>query len=70
MKELVASAGGRWRLLYFPAERGELLRRLARRNERADANALAVTPQALADFAARFEVPRGEGEEVIRPGRS
>lgn len=69
MKELVASAGGRWRLLYFPAEHDELLRRLARRNERRDANALAVTPQALADFAARFEVPHDEGEEIVRLGR-
>ncbi|MEW2128684.1 ATP-binding protein [Streptomyces sp. NPDC007259] len=69
MKELVASAGGRWRLLYFPAEHDELLRRLARRNERRDANALAVTPQALADFVARFEVPHDEGEENVRLGR-
>ncbi|MCO6704295.1 ATP-binding protein [Streptomyces sp. CHA1] len=68
MKELVESAGGRWRLLYFPVERAELLRRLAERNEREDANALVVTPEALDDFFARFEAPQGEGEEIVEPG--
>ncbi|MER5356199.1 ATP-binding protein [Kitasatospora sp. NPDC002551] len=68
LKELVESAGGRWRLLYFPVGRDELLRRLAERNERGDANSLLVTPEALGDFFARFEVPRGEGEEIVEPG--
>ncbi|MDH6119369.1 putative kinase [Kitasatospora sp. GAS204A] len=69
MKKLVESAGGRWRLLYFPVERDELLRRLTERNRRGDANALIVTPEALDDFFARFEVPQGEGEEIVEPGR-
>ena len=68
MKELVESAGGRWRLLYFPVGRAELLRRLEERNRRGDANALLVTSAALDDFIARFEAPHGEGEEVIEPG--
>lgn len=68
MKELVESAGGRWRLLYFPVERDELLRRLAERNEREDANALVVTPEALDDFFARFEAPQSEGEEIVESG--
>ncbi|WP_338671553.1 ATP-binding protein [Streptomyces sp. SCSIO 30461] len=68
MKELVESAGGRWRLLYFPVVRDELLRRLAERNDREDANALVVTPEALDDFFARFEAPQGEGEEIVEPG--
>ncbi|MFD4787543.1 AAA family ATPase [Streptomyces sp. NPDC058459] len=68
MKELVEAAGGRWRLLYFPVEREELLRRLAERNEREDANALVVTPEALDDFFARFEKPQDEGEEIVEPG--
>ncbi|MEU1290255.1 ATP-binding protein [Kitasatospora sp. NPDC005856] len=68
MKELVESAGGRWRLLYFPVDRDELLRRLAERNRRGDANALIVTPEALDDFFARFEAPQGEGEEIVEPG--
>lgn len=29
-KQFVEHAGGRWRLLYFPADRDELLRRLTR----------------------------------------
>ncbi|MFE4514855.1 AAA family ATPase [Kitasatospora sp. NPDC056783] len=69
MKSLVESAGGRWRLLYFPVGRDELLRRLAERNRRGDANALIVTPEALDDFFARFEVPQGEGEEIVEPNR-
>ncbi|MEU6312237.1 ATP-binding protein [Streptomyces sp. NPDC047014] len=67
MKQLVEAAGGRWRLLYFPVGREELLRRLEERNRREDANALFVSPEALDDFFARFEVPQGEGEEVIAP---
>lgn len=65
MKQLVESAGGRWKLLYFPVTRGALLHRLAERNERGDANALMVTPEALDDFFTRFEEPQGEGEEVV-----
>ncbi|MGW2112552.1 AAA family ATPase [Streptomyces sp. NPDC001948] len=67
MKEPVESAGGRWRLLYLPVGRDELLRRLAERNERGDANSLLVTPQALDDFFGRFEEPQGEGEEIAEP---
>ncbi|MFB8040489.1 ATP-binding protein [Streptomyces hydrogenans] len=68
MKTLVEAAGGRWRLLYFPVARDELLRRLAERNVRGDANSLVVTPEALDDFFARFEEPQGEGEEIVEPG--
>ncbi|MFG2415109.1 ATP-binding protein [Streptomyces goshikiensis] len=67
MKQLVETAGGRWRLLYFPVGREELLRRLEERNRREDANALFVSPEALNDFFTRFEAPQGEGEEVIAP---
>ncbi|MEU6680971.1 ATP-binding protein [Streptomyces sp. NPDC046925] len=56
-KKTVESAGGRWILVYLPVAKEELLRRLAERNERADANALTVTPSALDDFFARFEAP-------------
>ncbi|MEU3904092.1 ATP-binding protein [Streptomyces goshikiensis] len=65
MKDVVQAAGGRWRLLYFPVGRDELLRRLTERNERGDANALMVTEQALDDFIARFDESQGEGEEII-----
>jgi predicted kinase len=67
-KNLVQEAGGQPRLLYFPAPRDELLRRLEARNRREDANALTVTPEALQDFVDRFEVPHDEGEEIIPPG--
>jgi predicted kinase len=67
-KKLIEEAGGRPRLLYFPVPREELLRRLRERNRREDANALAVTPEALDDFCARFESPQDEGEEIVEPG--
>ncbi|MFG2693149.1 AAA family ATPase [Kitasatospora sp. NPDC048407] len=67
-KKLVSEAGGRWRLLYFPVPKGELLRRLQERNRREDANALTVTAGALDDFYERFDVPEGEGEEIVEPG--
>jgi predicted kinase len=68
-KQLVEHAGGRWRLLYFPVHRNELLRRLAARNHRADANALTVTVHMLDDFIARFEPPSDEGEEIMGGAR-
>lgn len=64
-KKLVEEAGGRWRLLYFPVPREELLRRLQERNRRSDANALTVTEAALDDFYARFEPPHDEREEIV-----
>ena len=64
-KKLVEDAGGGWRLIYLEVDRAELLRRLGERNLRADANALKVTPEALDEFYARFDEPRGEGEEVV-----
>ncbi|AUG81394.1 hypothetical protein CFP65_6754 [Kitasatospora sp. MMS16-BH015] len=67
LKAVVEATGGRWRLLYFPVGRGELLRRLAERNRRGGANALPVTAADLDDFIGRFEVPVGEGEEIVGP---
>ncbi|MEY9839574.1 AAA family ATPase [Streptacidiphilus sp. EB103A] len=66
-KKLVEEVGGSWRLLYFPVPREELLRRLAERNLRQDANSLAVSEAALDDFYRRFEVPHDEGEETVDP---
>lgn len=66
-KKLVEGAGGRWRLIYLKVEKAELLRRLGQRNERTDANALTVSPEALDEFYARFDEPSGEGEEVLTP---
>ncbi|QSY49855.1 ATP-binding protein [Streptomyces griseocarneus] len=67
-KKLVEAAGGRWRLVYLPIEKDELLRRLATRNEREDANALTVSPQALDDFFARFEPPADDEQAVVYTG--
>jgi len=65
-KRLVERAGGRWRLLYFPVDRHELLRRLTERSHRDDANALTVTTHMLDEFTARFQPPSNEGEEIIQ----
>ncbi|MFF2923335.1 hypothetical protein ACFVTP_13180 [Streptomyces celluloflavus] len=45
-----------------------MLRRLTERNLRADANALAVTAEALDDFFARFEPPGDDEMALIYPG--
>ncbi|MYS42568.1 AAA family ATPase [Streptomyces sp. SID5998] len=63
-QQAAREAGGHPVVVYLPADRDELLRRLAGRNQREDANALTVTPEALDDFFARFDVP-AEDEEVI-----
>lgn len=64
-KTLVEGHGGRWELLYFKADPDVLRRRLAARNLRADANALRISDDMLADFIARFEEPTGEDETVL-----
>ena len=66
-KKLIEDAGGRWRLIYLKVEKDELLRRLEIRNQRSDANALAVPPNELEEFCARFDEPDGEGEEIVTP---
>ncbi|MFD6341734.1 ATP-binding protein, partial [Streptomyces sp. NPDC060210] len=55
-------------LVHLPAGRDELLRRLTERNRRADANALAVTPEALDDFLARYEPPGADENPIAYPG--
>ncbi|TQF04586.1 ATP-binding protein [Kitasatospora acidiphila] len=67
-KKAVETAGGRWLLVYLPVERAELLRRLEQRNQRVDANALTVTPDALDDFFARFEAPIESEDAVLYDG--
>ncbi|MEV4506636.1 AAA family ATPase [Streptomyces klenkii] len=67
-KKLVEAAGGRWRLVYLPVDRDKLLRRLADRNRREDANALTVTASALDDFFARFEPPAHHEHAIIHAG--
>jgi predicted kinase len=64
----VEHAGGRPLPVYLPVAKAELLRRLEQRNQRADANALTVTPEALEDFFARFEPPGSDENVVINTG--
>lgn len=64
-KAIVEAAGGRWRLVYFDVPPEELRRRLRARRARDDADAFPVSDELLARFLAGFEVPRGEGEEVV-----
>ncbi|MCX4766081.1 ATP-binding protein [Streptomyces sp. NBC_01275] len=63
-KKTVRAVGGRPLLVYLPASKEVLLRRLAARNQRRDANALTVTPEALDDFFARFEPPTADEDAV------
>ncbi|CAM5736724.1 hypothetical protein SAFG77S_08536 [Streptomyces afghaniensis] len=51
-----------------PASKESLLRRLAARNQRRDANALTVAPEALDDFFARFEPPTADEDAVSYNG--
>lgn len=67
-KRVAEEAGARWRLVHLDVPRDVLLRRLAGRSSRFDANAaFPVDADTLDGFLARFEPPVGEGEEVLRP---
>ncbi|QGH68194.1 ATP-binding protein [Pseudactinotalea sp. HY158] len=67
-KDLVLSAGGRWRLVYFDVPPAERRRRvLARRERGTDPDAFPATDELLELFHANFEPPHGEGEEVVHP---
>ncbi|WP_275462327.1 AAA family ATPase [Streptomyces noursei] len=63
-RQTAVSAGAHPLVVYLPVDRDELLRRLAERNRREDANALMVSEEALDDFFARFDPP-SEDEAVI-----
>ncbi|MFD4950478.1 AAA family ATPase [Streptomyces sp. NPDC058451] len=69
-KKTVRAAGGHPLLVYLPATKEELLRRLDARNERQDAIALTVSPQALDDFFARFEPPADDEDAVTYNGNT
>jgi predicted kinase len=61
----VKAAGGRPVLVHLPVAMLELKRRLAERNRREDANALAVSPESLDAWAARFEPPDDSEGAVV-----
>jgi predicted kinase len=64
----VRAAGGSPVLVYLPVAMPELRRRLAERNHREDANALAVSEKSLDSWAARFEPPDDLEGAVIYTG--
>lgn len=67
-RQIIENAGGTARLVYLPVDKTELLRRLTERNQREDANALTVTPEALDDFFARFDPPDPDEHAVVYTG--
>ena len=76
VKEIVEREGGRWILVYFAISesRPEIRERVRGRKSKRDAesgngdgdNAFDVTDEVLDTYFATFQVPRGEGETVIR----
>lgn len=65
-KQLIEAAGGRWKLVYLQVDSGVLHRRLAERAKRRDANAdFPITDDVLAAYLSGFEVPHGEGEQIV-----
>ena len=65
-KRLVERAGGRWRLIYLEADVALLRERLRQRAQRFDPNAaFPITDELLERLLRGFEVPSGEGEEVV-----
>ncbi|WP_405399563.1 AAA family ATPase [Streptomyces microflavus] len=67
-QQTAREAGGQPVVVYLPAGREELLERLAQRNQREDANALTVTPEALDDFIARFDLPADDETVIVYAG--
>lgn len=66
LKRLVEGAGGQWRLIHLRVPDDVLRERLRERSRRVDANSpFPVTDELLDRFRAGFEVPDGEGEEVV-----
>lgn len=65
-KQLIADAGGRWRLVYLRVDPDVLRQRLAARSQRFDADAaFPITEDVLTSYLSGFEAPHGEGEEII-----
>ncbi|MEU9737230.1 ATP-binding protein [Streptomyces sp. NPDC048002] len=67
-RQAAREAGGLPVVVFLPADRDELLRRLAERNARQDANALTVSPEALDDFFARFDPPADDEDVIVYTG--
>jgi predicted kinase len=63
-KKTIEAAGGRWALVYLPVEKTEPLRRLNERNQRADSNALTVTPRP-SRTSSTASSPPAPGEDAL-----
>ncbi|MDR7071620.1 AAA family ATPase [Fictibacillus barbaricus] len=64
-KQLIETAGGKWKLVYIKVHPDDLRERLSERNKRFDANSFPITEEVLASYLSGFEIPNGEGEIVI-----
>jgi predicted kinase len=64
-KQLIETAGGKWKLIYIKVHPDDLRERLSVRNKRFDANSFPITEEVLASYLTGFEIPNGEGEIVI-----
>ncbi|AXI08563.1 hypothetical protein CUC15_06360 [Oceanobacillus zhaokaii] len=65
-KQLIETAGGKWKLIYLKVDSNDLRERLKIRNQRFDANAaFPITEEILTSFIQSFEVPKGEGEIIL-----
>ena len=68
-KVLIEQAGGHWRLLYLQVGPAVLRKRLDVRRQRFDANAaFPVDQELLEHYLTDFQVPNGEGEELVTTG--
>lgn len=65
-KALIERHGCRWELVHLATDRATLERRLQARNGEEGANSVTVDQQLLGRYLAGFEVPEGEGEQVLR----
>ncbi len=64
-KALVERHGCRWELVHLTADRTTLERRLRARSAMAGANCVTVDEQLFLRYLTGFEVPEGEGEQVV-----
>jgi predicted kinase len=67
-RKTIETAGGRWILVYFYADRDTLWRRIRERKAKGlDADsAFEMTEEILDGYMSGFEVPRGEREIVLK----
>jgi adenylate kinase family enzyme len=66
-KEFIESNGANCHIYYFDVPENELLNRLTERNQQNDPSAQFMTPEMLVDFSKRFDLPKNEDVEIIKP---